>query len=342
MTAPAPAPAHRRLAVSLACALACALPACGGGGGSSANSGASTPEVLAADPVVTPDASAFTALQNARSGAGAGALVRSTALDVAAVAHAAYLQANIAAGLSHSEDPARTAFYAATPPARLAKAGFASSFSTEVIATTGVAGPGADCVMALLDTVYHGVALLSRATHVGIGFGVDAAGLPLCVADLATAAGDADGQMPAAGALVAYPYPGQSAVRETFAVAFEQPRPSAVLFPNATTGTPVIVGLRNADYRAFEAAGTLDVVVTAFALQDAAGHAVPAGLLAPPAFRAGPGVALNADAQLFAGFAVLVPFSPLARGQTYTASVSATLKTGAAPLARTWSFTTRP
>jgi hypothetical protein len=53
-------------------------------------------------------------------------------------------------------------------------------------------------------------------------------------------------------------------------------------------------------------------------------------------------MALNADANLAAGAAVLVPLAPLARGQTYTARFSATLNAARPALEKQWSFTTRP
>lgn len=100
--------------------------------------------------------------------------------------------------------------------------------------------------------------------------------------------------------------------------------------------------VRNAEWVNAVAAGTVDVAVSKFELKDGAGNLVPASVLAHPALRGAAGVTLNADARLLAGFAVLVPLSPLVKGVTYTATFTATLKTGGAPVTKSWSFTTNP
>lgn len=358
-------------AKALAGLLALTLAACGGGGGgSSTNSNTTTPvsggandagggssvaDVVASAGTLQTAASApsyavssqqlsfFTAMNTARLAAGAGTVNQSTNIDTAAQGHATYLTTNITSvGVVHTEDSSKADYYEATPTSRLTKAGFAAAFSTEVIGGTGPSLAAADCAYGLLNTVYHGAAMLSQETAVGVGIGSDATGIPLCVADMADASTDTYGQVPAAGALIAYPYDTQTNVLETFYVAFESPRPSATLFPNQTAGTPVIVRVRNADFVNYQHANTLNVTVTQFVLKDAGGNLVPAGILAANGMNAGSGVTMTADTTLGEGFAVLVPFSPLAKGQTYTATFSATLKAGGTPLTKTWSFTTNP
>ena len=54
------------------------------------------------------------------------------------------------------------------------------------------------------------------------------------------------------------------------------------------------------------------------------------------------GAMLHADSGLAPGFAVLVPLSPLLKGETYIALFSAMLTTGGAALAKVWSFATNP
>ena len=281
--------------------------------------------------------SAFTALNAMRSGAGAGLVAQSVALDTAATAHARYLTTN--SEFTHSEDPAKPEFYGVWPSDRLAQAGFSAGYSTEVIAA-GPSATGAGCVAELLNSVYHAVALLSQATHVGFGFGLDGSGVPLCVVDLATDSLDGHGQVAPSDAFVAYPYVGQRGVIETFYVAYESPRPSAVLFPNLTAGTPVVVNVRNADFLNFEAAGTLLPTVTQFVLTDANGNIVPSAILANPALVAAAGVTLHADANLPAGSVVLVPLASLSKGVAYSVTFAATLTTGGRALANNWTFTT--
>lgn len=348
-------------------ALAAVLAACGGGGGGSSTTppptgGGTNPgggtggttDVIAAAGTLQASASApsyaassqqlsfFSALNTARLAAGAGAVNQSAALDAASQGHATYLTTNIVSvGVVHNEDSTKLDYYEATPGSRLTKAGFTAGFSTEVIGGTGPSLSAAACALGLLNTVYHGAALLSQETTVGIGIGTDAGGIPLCVSDLATAGSDAYGQVPAAGSFIAYPYSGQTNVAETFYVGFESPRPSATLFPNTTAGTPVIVRVRNADFVNFQHVGTLAVTVTKFELKDAGGNLVPSGILAATGMT-GSGVTLNADSTLGEGFAVLVPLSPLVKGQTYTYTFTATLKAGGAPVTVTKSFTTNP
>lgn len=322
-----------------------------GGSGGAAGSGGSGSDVASASgslqtSVPTPDYAAgsqgdvsMSALNEARRNAGAGLLQQSKALDTAAQAHVQYLAVNIGA-TGHTEEPVKPSFYEIRPELRMAKAGFAPGYSAEVINTRGTL-LGVDCVGQMLATVYQASALLGPATHTGFGFSGNFAVKPICIGNFATAQSDALGQYAAAGALVAYPYGGQTNVPPDYNVDFDSPRPSASLVPNTPAGTPVIVNVRNADYLNFRAAGTLDAVVTRFELKDAGGNAVTAVLLANQPIRAGTGVVLNADGNLPDGAIALVPLSPLAPAKTYSVSFSATLKTGGAPLAKSWSFTTR-
>lgn len=322
-----------------------------GGSGGAAGSGGSGSDVASASgslqtSVPTPDYAAgsqgdvsMSALNEARRNAGAGLLQQSKALDTAAQAHVQYLAINIGA-TGHTEEPVKPSFYEIRPELRMAKAGFAPGYSAEVINTRGTL-LGVDCVGQMLATVYQASALLGPATHTGFGFSGNFAVKPICIGNFATAQTDTLGQYAAAGALVAYPYGGQTNVPPDYNVDFDSPRPSAMLVPNTPAGTPVIVNVRNADYLNFRAAGTLDAVVTRFELKDAGGNAVTAVLLANQPIRAGTGVVLNADGNLPDGAIALVPLSPLAPAKTYSVSFSATLKTGGAPLAKSWSFTTR-
>lgn len=322
-----------------------------GGSGGAAGSGGSGSDVATASgslqtSVPTPDYAAgsqgdvsMSALNEARRNAGAGLLQQSKALDTAAQAHVQYLVINIGA-TGHTEEPVKPSFYEIRPELRMAKAGFAPGYSAEVINTRGTL-LGVDCVGQMLATVYQASALLGPATHTGFGFSGNFAVKPICIGNFATAQTDTLGQYAAAGALVAYPYGGQTNVPPDYNVDFDSPRPSATLVPNTPAGTPVIVNVRNADYLNFRAAGTLDAVVTRFELKDAGGNAVTAVLLANQPIRAGAGVVLNADGNLPDGAIALVPLSPLAPAKTYSVSFSATLKTGGAPLAKSWSFTTR-
>ena len=338
-----------------------ALTACGGGGGGNTDSPVAPPPTPTPAPIAliadagnlqvsvpTPtyaagsgEADAFSTMNALRLAAGAGLVSQSAQMDIATSAHAKYIATNIA-GLQdyHNQDAAKADFYARSVGDRLTKAGVAWSNLTEVIGGTGPSRKASDCVKGLLNTVYHGAAILSSNVNVGVSMGRDAANVPMCVVDFSTAADDKLGQVPAAGKFIGYPHGGQADVDGTYWISFESPRPSSSLFVNNTAGTPVIVSLRNADYLNFGQAGTLNPVITTFTLKDAGGNKVPAAILANSKLI-GAGVTLNPDSLLADGFAVLVPLAPLPEGQTYTVDFSATLKAGAAPLAKTWTFSTK-
>jgi len=273
---------------------------------------------------------AFVALNAARRAAGAGLVVQSFALDKTATNHAAYLAGNGigTAWGAHAESAGWPGYTGADPFVRMRAAGYDFSFATEVIGEIGSSSPQSDCVGDLLNTIYHAADLLGRVTHAGIGFGSgDAAGL--CTIDLASARGRGAEQLPPSGAVIAYPYNGQTVGSGTFYIANESPRASAALLPNSVVGTPVLVGLRNRDYVASGGA-----MIAQLALADASGQPVSAVILADPAVH---GANVIADAQLHSGFVALVPTHPLPAGR-YTVTLQAMAGDGR-PLAQSsWAF----
>lgn len=343
---------NAKLGWGAALVMALALAGCGGGGGgdatgptpgsgtgSVATGGTLVTSVPAASYSVSLGADFFSFLNSARSGAGAGMVAQSTAIDTAAAAHAAYLTANGTGSTPHQEAPAKTNYYAATVGARLEKAGFNAGVFTEVIGGPGPSGTGSGCAMGLLNTVYHGAALLGPYTFVGFGQGLDGINWPLCSANLATAASESNVQVPASGAVVAYPHADQTDVPNVFYAGYESPRPPVSLFPNLTAGTPILVSLRNADYVNARAVDALNAVITKFELKDGDGNVVPSAILANSALS-GSGVTLHADSALGDGFAVLVPLAPLNISATYAVSLVASVKTGGAVISKSWTFTT--
>ena len=286
-------------------------------------------------------ASAFNALNVARQGAGAGLIAQSVGLDIAAGAHAAYTTTNlndiITDETPHSEFTTKPGYYESTVNSRIAKSGYGQNNSTEVI---GGGSTGGNVILGLLNSVYHGVALLGPYNSAGIGIGLDGANNPLIVGDLASLVTTPYSQVPAFGSILAYPYQNQINVFANFYASAEAPRIPATLFPSSMAGSPIIIGVRNSDYVNYKTAGTLAPTVNIFTLKDSAGNLVPSKILSSSGIQSAAGVVLNTDPQLPAAFIVLVPISPLSQSQTYTASFSATLKTGGVPVAKTWSFTT--
>ncbi len=360
------------LRVALAISMVAALAACGGGGGSdstsstsssggtstgsASGSGSSIPTsgtLVASAPTPTYAAgsdqlSAYTELETARQAAGAGALIQSTQIDTAASAHATYLGDNYAQhGISHTEDPSLPGYYAASLTDRLNTAGVQYALAGEGVAgvNSSTLATGGDCVSQLLNSVYHLAGLLSPMTHVGIGTdATTSAGLPLqlCVVDMATASDDSVGQLPASGAIVAYPYAGQSNVPASWQPGGETPRVPVAIVPNQIAGTPIAISICNADYSNLSDAGTLVPTLTAFTLKDASGNLVPVAIITHAAIQAGANVSLTADTtgDIGRGMAVMVPLAALNVNATYTVTVAATLKAGGSVLTKTWSFST--
>ncbi|MFL6696057.1 MAG: CAP domain-containing protein [Vitreoscilla sp.] len=342
-----------QLKVLFSLAAAATLVACGGGGDSSTSAAPApvpAPSPSSAPPVGTngtlqtsvsagtySDArrlNAFNQLNAVRGGAGAGLLAQSAALDTSATSHANYLSANgfSSADSAHDETAGLPDFTGANPFARMQAAGFGTySFATEVIGDIGSSSSSSDCVGDLLDTVYHAVSMLSRVTNVGFGFGTGTAA-GMCTIDMASSLADASRQVPPSGAIVAYPYDGSTVAHGTFHVSNETPRVSTTLLPNATAGTPIVVGFRNQD-----AVAGGSVTITQFSIANAAGTALPSVILGSPEVT---GTGVNQDPGLHddTDFAVLVPKTPLAAG-TYTVTLHATISGGQALALTNWSFT---
>ncbi|MEP6506235.1 MAG: hypothetical protein ABJD97_23060, partial [Betaproteobacteria bacterium] len=209
-------------------------------------------------------------------------------------------------------------------------AGYVYSYATEVIGDIGSTSTSSDCVGDLLDTVYHAASMLSRVTDVGFGFGSGSAA-GMCTIDMASPlSGGASRQIPPSGAVIAYPYDGSTVAHGTFRVSNESPRVSLALLPNATAGTPIVVGFRNQDY----VAGGRPTI-TRLTLATSAGAAVAGVILADPTVT---GTGVNTDAGLNSGFAVFVPSNPLPAG-TYTVTLQATISGGRVLALSSWSFT---
>lgn len=349
---------HATLRILGAFAVALTLAACGGGS-SSGNNNDYVPTRPANEGTLqgkppTPDYPAdgglrdraFAQLNSYRSLAGAGFIHQSKQLDVAAEAHAKYLTTNgftsFADANIHLEESSKPDFYAFSEQDRAWKAGYATTWLFELIGSTGASGYGDECVKGFMSSIHLATRVLGETTHVGIGAGRDMSDKSFCVLKLAFPQGMENPQVPASGQLITWPYADQTLVSETYQVGNDRPRPSPTLFPNATAGTPVIVRVRNVDYLNAWIDQSLDVVVTRFELKDNLGNRIPAGVIAASEIRGSSDVTVEKDPALLPGYAILIPFSPLDKGKTYTVEFAATLKSGGAPLTKSWSFSTSP
>ena len=145
-------------------------------------------------------------------------------------------------------------------------AGYNYSCATEVIGDIGSSSSTSDCVGDLLDTVYHAVSMLSRTTDVGFGFGTGTAA-GMCTIDMGAPLQRCVAPDPAVRRhrrLSVSTAPRWRTARSTCPT--RRPRVSTTLLPNATAGTPIVVGFRNQD---FVAGGT--VTITQFSIANAAG-----------------------------------------------------------------------
>lgn len=179
--------------ILVAGAVAAALTGCGGGGGSSAPT-TSTPVATIPAPVPTPtvstvqladlqaaapaaypagsvQATAFNEFNAFRAVEGLGPVHQNANIDIAAKNHAAYVQTNQSGADAHHEIAGNPGFTGAEPGDRVIAAGYASIYTTEVIAFEGIQMTS---VQTLLSTVYHRNAMMTQGlTDVGIAPGND-------------------------------------------------------------------------------------------------------------------------------------------------------------------------
>ncbi|CAN7785336.1 CAP domain-containing protein [Caballeronia sp. LjRoot34] len=353
---------------ALAIAGSLVLAACGGGGGGGSNSAApassaSSPPATTSGAVAvqtsvpaptygtgTMQASAFSTLNAYRLSMGVGEVAQDPILDTSAMAHALYLDSNLANGnltaLSHDEVSTFANYYSATPLSRAQLAGApATEWIGEDIAAgypqTSAAAYGSNCVNIYLDTVYHLQSVTSNQQTIGIGFQQNSGSYPnySCVLDFGETAGvsgapqansfNASGgqQMPtttiAHSPLVNEPNVALAMMKEDVNVAPDIAAP----------GRPIMVLVNAAN------AGDV-LTVSSFTLTAANGAVVAARIIVPSAALTGSSAGVTADVNnaLFQGVAFLLPLAPLTANTTYTATFSGARD--GTPISATWSFTT--
>lgn len=359
----------------LAAGFSISLAACGGGGSSSpasspvtasSPSGASAPAGASSStgssgsaplatsatnpfPTSSGQAAIFTALNSYRSQLGVGVLQDDPILDTSAMAHATYLEANLANGnlagaLSHDEVSTFSDFYAETPLARAQRAGAPPTEwvgeDITVSALTDASQAGSDCVSGLLDTVYHLSSLTSTQQTLGVGFTPVTNGVSsVCVTDFGSTTGvygtpEANaipvfgGQQMATTTVAHVPLAGETGVAT--AMTAESPNP----VPSITSpGRPLMLRV-NA-----ENAGDV-LTVSSFTLTDASGNAVAGEILIPAGAASGSTSAALTDPNglLPPGVAFFVPSQPLSPNTAYSAAFNGARD--GTPISSAWTFTT--
>lgn len=125
----------------------------------------------AAYPAGSVQATAFNEFNAFRAIEGLGPVRQNANIDIAAKNHAAYVQTNQSGADAHHEIAGNPGFTGAEPGDRVIAAGYASIYTTEVIAFEGIQMTS---VQTLLSTVYHRNAMMTQGlTDVGIAPGND-------------------------------------------------------------------------------------------------------------------------------------------------------------------------
>ena len=320
------APRWRTIAAAIWAALA--LAACGGGGDSPAVPGsgggaAVAPNPSAPDPAPTPSPDAPTLTGNIafdgrtwinyrRTQIGVPAVTQNAQIDNAALGHSEYQRINNL--MSHDQEAGRQGFTGADLGARLNAAGYTLDRQRgfaygEVISGTNNRS-GFFMVEELITAIYHRFVIFEPMfRELGTGVATSASGYNYFTADFASRNGYGPGI--ARGAIVTWPFNGQTAVAPNFFSNTEQPDP----VPDRNeVGYPISVH------------ANLDATLTV-----ASFTVRPRGGAALQVLRVDPLGSKTA--------ASIVPLLPLRAATTYEVDFTGTVN-GAA-VTRAWSFTTR-
>lgn len=301
----------------------------------------------------TMQAAAFSQLNAYRFSMGVGELAQDPILDTAAQAHATYLNKNFANGnitaLSHDEVSTYADYYDDTPLDRAQKAGapateWIGEAVTDSTQTTATAA-GSDCVVKMLDTVYHADALTDTQQTVGIGFTPISApvGIDICNFDFGSTTGvygspEANaipvfgGQQMSTTAVAHMPLSNETGV--ALAMAAESPNPVPAF---TSPGRPLMVRVN--------AASAGDVLtVSSFTLTDPSGNVVSGEIMIPSGAASGSTstAVVDPNSVLGQGVVFFIPSQPLSANTLYTASFNGArdgtpLNSGKSVV---WSFTT--
>lgn len=321
------APRWQTIVAALGAALA--LAACGGGASDSpaaplvGGGTAVAPNPAAPEPAATPGAGAPVLSGNIaldgrnwinyrRSQIGVPAVTQNTQIDNAALGHSEYQRINNL--MSHDQEAGRQGFTGASLGDRLAAAGYTLDRTRgyaygEVISGTNNRS-GFFMVEELITAIYHRFVIFEPMfRELGTGAATSASGYNYFTADFASRNGYGPGI--ARGAIVTWPFNGQTGVPTNFFSNTEQPDP----VPDRNeVGYPVSVHA-NLD---------ATLAVTSFTVRPRGGAALQVLRVDPLGSRTA---------------ASIVPLLPLRAATTYEVEFTGTVN-GAA-VTRAWSFTTR-
>ena len=310
------------LAAALASMLALTLAACGSGGSDSPAAPVAGGTAVAPEPTPGINAPAQTGnialdgrnwINYRRAQAGVPVVVQNAQIDNAALGHSEYLRVNNL--LSHDQEAGRQGFTGATLGDRLNAAGYTLTPGLgytfgEVISGTNN-GSGFFMAEELITAIYHRFVIFEPMfREIGTGAASSSSGYHILTADFASRNGFGPGI--ASGAIVTWPFDGQTQVAPNFFSNTEQPDPVPDL---NEVGYPVSV------HANIDAA----LAVNSFTLRPRGGSELQVLRIAP--------LAKEQSA------ASIVPLQPLRAATTYEVNFNGTVN-GAA-VTRAWSFTTR-
>jgi len=318
--------------IAAAAAAAFALAACGGGGSGGDSSPAApvsggtavTPIPTSPAPAPLPvDVNAPTQTGNIaldgrnwinyrRTQIGMPTAAENAQINNAALGHSEYLRINNL--ISHDQEPGRQGFTGADPGARLNAAGYTlpdQGFAYGEVISGTTNRSGFFMAEELITAIYHRFVIFEPMfREIGTGAATSASGYNYFTADFATRYCYGPGL--ARGAIVTWPFNGQTQVPPNFFSDTEEPDP----IPDRNeVGYPISVHA-NLDTR---------LTVNAFTVRARGGDTLAVQRIEPLA--------------TVKTAASIVPLAPLRAGATYDVSFSGTLN--GVPVTREWSFTTR-
>jgi uncharacterized protein YkwD len=314
-----------------ALAAASALVACGGGGSSSTPAVGTTPVAVtpspSPSPAPVPEAGApalvgIVAIDgrnwiNYRRGQiGIPVVAQNPLIDRAAQAHSDYQRLN--GQITHDEVAGNPGFTGVGELERLAAAGYVLDVPAgyaygEVISATS-SGTGAFMVDELITAIYHRFVIFEPMfKEIGTGSATSTRGTTYFTSDFA--ANHGFGRGIGRGALVSWPYSGQTGVTPNFFSNNEEPDPDP---DRNEVGYPISV---HADISAY-------VTVKSFTVRPRGGAILPAKLLQH-----------DVDAHTVSSAAAIVPQAVLKAATVYDVSFDGVVD--GIPVTRNWSFTTK-
>jgi uncharacterized protein YkwD len=311
-------PSNRWYAGLAALVAAWSLVSCGGGGSSTAV--APPPNPAAFSQPGAPASTGNVAIDGRnwinfrRSQVGIANLAQNAQIDRAAQAHSDYQKLNNV--VSHDETPGKPGFTGVSLQTRLAAAGYTFSSGNraygEVISAT-TNGTGFAMAEELITAIYHRFAIFEpQFKEIGTGSAITNAGYTYFTSDFTANNGYGPGI--GRGALIHWPYDGQTKVTTNFFSDSEAPDPIAGM---NEVGYPVSVQ------------GDITAVLTvqSFTIQPRGRAPLDVKLLQHAT-----------DPETPDSAAAIIPLAPLQAGTTYDVTFVGTADT--VPVTKSWSFTT--